>query len=92
MIGNPAHDIIRLGLSMAISAMQEQARGREVYTWLSTNYAEMAPALSARPSWSGLAGYLGANGVLGTDGNAPTAASVRAIWQRVSRQQAKRKG
>jgi hypothetical protein len=81
----------------ALAAMRSTpTRGRghtsPAYEWLHKRHGALAQAFAERPpSWKALAVYLGQNGVMGADGNPPTAAALRSAWLRVLANVARRK-
>jgi hypothetical protein len=74
------------GALAAMNKAKAGGRGRKsaVYLWLRKNHDALAAAFEINaPSWAAMADYLGKSGIMGGDGNRPTAAGVRSAWTRV---------
>jgi hypothetical protein len=82
------------GALAAMRAAPARGRGRRssAYEWLHARHDALVAAFAERaPSWKALAEYLGANGITGADGRAPTATALRSAWLRVSADVARRR-
>jgi hypothetical protein len=92
MTQKPTADVA--GALAAIRAKPARGRGRKspAYVWLHAHHDALAKGFDETPpSWIALAKYLGDNGITNTDGNAPTASSLRSAWLRVVRDVGRRR-